>query len=66
MRRLKPEYRRCFTLRHMERRSSREITKIPGLPLGTVKSHLRRATEELRRMLRPLLPSSSPDPVRTA
>ena len=63
--RREPEYRRCFTLRHMECRSSREIAKILGLPLGTVKTYLRRATEELRRMLRPLPPSSPADPART-
>jgi RNA polymerase sigma-70 factor (ECF subfamily) len=50
--RLRPEYRRCFTLRHVERRSFHEIAQILGLPLGTVKSHLHRATQQLRRMLR--------------
>ena len=53
LRRLRPEYRRCFTLRYMERRSCREIAKILRLPLGTVKSHLHRATQQLRRMLEP-------------
>ena len=66
VRRLRPEYRRRFTLRHMERRSCHEIAKILGLPLGTVKSHLHRATQQLKRTLRPVCPSSPADPVRTA
>jgi len=60
------EYRRCFTLRHMERRSYNEIAAIVHLPPGTVKSHVHRAKLELRRMLRPVRPSASADPVRTA
>ena len=66
LRRLRPEYRRCFVLRHMERRSLHEIAKILRLLLGTVKSHLHRATQQLRRMLSPVCPSSPADPVRTA
>ena len=60
LRRLRPEYRRCFTLRHIERRSCREIAKILGLPLGTVKSHLHRANQQLKRMLQPLHPRPTP------
>jgi len=33
-------------------------------PPGTVKSHVHRAKQELRRMLRPVRPSASADPVR--
>jgi RNA polymerase sigma-70 factor (ECF subfamily) len=65
MRRLRPEYQRCFTLRHMERRSYNEIAEIVHLPPGTVNSHVHRAKQELRRMLHPLRPSASADPVRT-
>jgi len=65
LKRLRPVVRRCVTLRYMEGRSSREIAKILGLPLGTVKSHLHRATEELREILRPLLNSSATDPAST-
>jgi RNA polymerase sigma-70 factor (ECF subfamily) len=62
---LRPEYRRCFILRYIERRSAREVAKMLGLPLGTVKSHLHRATEELRQTLRPLLSAAPADPGRT-
>ncbi len=62
LRRLKPEYRRCFTLRHIQNRSHEEIAQILDLPVGTVKSRLHRATQQLRRMLGPVLPSSSADP----
>ncbi len=66
LRRLRPEYRRCFTLRHMERRSYDEIAEIVHLPPGTVKSHVHRAKQELRRMLRRVRPAASEDPVRRA
>ena len=66
LRRLRPEYRRCFTLRHMQRRSYDEIAEIVHLPPGTVKSHVHRAKQELRRMLRRVRPAASEDPVRTA
>ena len=64
VRRLRPEYRRCFTLRHMEHRSYDEIAEIVHLPPGTVKSRVHRAKQELRRMLRWARPSASADPVR--
>jgi len=65
LRRLRPEYRRCFNLRHMDCRSYDEIAEIVHLPRGTVKSHVHRAKQELRRMLRPVRPSASADPIRT-
>ena len=42
-----------------------EIAEIVHLPPGTVKSHVHRAKQELRRMLRPVRPSASADPIRT-
>jgi hypothetical protein len=47
------QYRRCFVLLYVEGRSYDEIAKIVRLRVGTVKSHLHRATEHLRRMLEP-------------
>ena len=52
-------------LRYVEERSYNEIADMLGLPPGTVKSHVHRAKQELRRMLSPVRPSASTDPVRT-
>ncbi len=43
--------RLCVTLNHGEGLSHSEIVDMTGLPLGTVKSHVLRGTEKLRRML---------------
>ena len=43
--------RLCVTLNHGEGLSHSEIVEITGLPLGTVKSHVLRGTEKLRRLL---------------
>jgi RNA polymerase sigma factor (sigma-70 family) len=43
--------RLCVTLNHGEGLSHAEIVDMTGLPLGTVKSHVLRGTEKLRRML---------------
>jgi RNA polymerase sigma-70 factor, ECF subfamily len=43
--------RLCVTLNHGEGMSHSEIVDLTGLPLGTVKSHVLRGTEKLRRML---------------
>jgi len=43
--------RLCVTLNHGEGLSHGEIVEMTGLPLGTVKSHVLRGTEKLRRML---------------
>jgi RNA polymerase sigma-70 factor (ECF subfamily) len=48
---LRPEYRSCILLRHVEDRSYEEIAEIMGLPLGTVKTYIHRARHELRAML---------------
>ena len=51
--RLSDAERLCVTLNHGEGLSHSEIVEITGLPLGTVKSHVLRGTEKLRRMLEP-------------
>jgi len=48
---LRPEYRACILLRHVEDRSYEEIAEIVKLPLGTVKSYIHRARHELRAAL---------------
>jgi RNA polymerase sigma-70 factor (ECF subfamily) len=45
---LRPEYRSCIMLRHVEGRSYEEIASILDLPLGTVKTYIHRARHELR------------------
>jgi RNA polymerase sigma-70 factor (ECF subfamily) len=49
--RLRPEYRSCILLRHVEGRAYEAIAEILGLPLGTVKTYIHRARNELRREL---------------
>lgn len=46
--RLRPEYRSCILLRHVDGRAYEEIAEILGLPLGTVKTYIHRARNELR------------------
>jgi len=46
--RLRPEYRSCILLRHVEGRAYEEIAEILNLPLGTVKTYIHRARNELR------------------
>jgi RNA polymerase sigma-70 factor, ECF subfamily len=46
--RLRPEYRSCILLRHVEGRSYEEIASILDIPLGTVKTYIHRARHELR------------------
>jgi RNA polymerase sigma-70 factor, ECF subfamily len=48
---LRPEYRSCILLRHVEGRPYEEIAQILGLPLGTVKTYIHRARNELRILL---------------
>lgn len=52
--RLRPEYRACILLRHVEGRSYEEIAEALDLPLGTVKTYIHRARHELRESLGPL------------
>lgn len=48
---LRPEYRSCILLRHVEGRAYEEIATILDLPLGTVKTYIHRARGELRQAL---------------
>ena len=48
---LRPEYRSCIMLRHVEGRSYEEIATTLDLPLGTVKTYIHRARHELRKEL---------------
>ena len=45
---LRPEYRACILLRHVEGHSYEEIAQILDLPLGTVKTYIHRGRNELR------------------
>lgn len=48
---LRPEYRSCVLLRHVEGRSYEEIAATLDLPLGTVKTYIHRGRQALRRAL---------------
>ncbi len=48
---LRPEYRSCIILRHVDGRPYEEIAEMLGLPLGTVKTYIHRARNELRILL---------------
>lgn len=48
---LRPEYRACILLRHVEGRPYEEIAEMLDLPLGTVKTYIHRARHELREAL---------------
>jgi len=41
----------CIVLSYHERLTHDEIVELTGLPLGTVKSHIRRGSERLRELL---------------
>jgi RNA polymerase sigma-70 factor (ECF subfamily) len=45
---LRPEYRSCILLRHVEGLAYEEIAQSLDLPLGTVKTYIHRARNELR------------------
>ena len=53
---LRPQYRACIMLRHVEGRSYEEIAATLDLPLGTVKTYIHRARYELRRALEGMRP----------
>jgi RNA polymerase sigma-70 factor (ECF subfamily) len=48
---LRPDYGRLIVLRYQEDLAYEEIAEILDLPLGTVKSHLHRARQELARLM---------------
>jgi RNA polymerase sigma-70 factor, ECF subfamily len=48
---LPEKYRTVITLYHLQGRQYEEIATVLGLPMGTVKTHLFRAKEQLRRLL---------------
>ena len=48
---LRPEYRSCILLRHVEGLAYEEIAELMNLPLGTVKTYIHRARNELRDLL---------------
>ncbi len=48
---LPEKYRTVVTLFHLQGRQYEEIAEVLGLPMGTVKTHLFRAKEQLRRLL---------------
>jgi RNA polymerase sigma-70 factor (ECF subfamily) len=49
--RLRPEYRTAIVLCHVEGRAYEEIAQIMDVPLGTVKTYIHRARNELKREL---------------
>lgn len=55
--RLAPDERLCVVLAYSEGMSHSEISAATGLPLGTVKSHVRRGVEKLRALLRAYQPT---------
>ncbi|HEX4014563.1 MAG TPA: RNA polymerase sigma factor [Candidatus Cybelea sp.] len=48
---LPEKYRAVITLFHLQGQQYEEIANVLGLPMGTVKTHLFRAKEQLRRLL---------------
>lgn len=48
---LPEKYRSVITLYHLQGRQYEEIAQVLGMPMGTVKTHLFRAKEHLRRLL---------------
>jgi len=54
--RLSPDERVCIVLAYNEGMSHAEISAMTGLPLGTVKSHIKRGAEHLRTLLRAYRP----------
>jgi len=57
------EQREVFVLHELEQMTGREIATLTGLPIGTVRSRLRRARESFRRQLAELQPG---EPLRRA
>lgn len=53
---LRPEYRTAIILCHVEGRPYEEIAETMGVPLGTVKTYIHRARNELKKTLEHLRP----------
>jgi len=49
--RLAHPVRLCIVLSYHERMTHEEIAEMTGMPLGTIKSHIRRGTQRLQKML---------------
>jgi RNA polymerase sigma-70 factor, ECF subfamily len=62
---LRPEYRACILLRHVEGRPYEEISEMLDLPLGTVKTYIHRARNELRILLAHTRDDETPPPPAT-
>ncbi len=61
--RLRPDYRSCILLRHVEDKSYEEIAATLDLPLGTVKTYIHRARHELRELLEHLREDGAATPL---
>ena len=48
---LPEKYRSVITLYHLQGKQYNEVAEVLGIPIGTVKTHLFRAKEQLRRLL---------------
>ena len=59
--RLPGAVRLCIVLNYHEGQTHAEIAEVTGLPLGTVKSHIRRGTETLRNLLSAYQRNSQPE-----
>lgn len=59
LRSLRPERRQTIELAIVHGLSHSQIAESTGMPLGTVKAHLRRGLDEVRTLLTPQLPAES-------
>jgi len=59
LRSLRPERRQTIELAIVHGLSHSQIAESTGMPLGTVKAHLRRGLDEVRTLLAPQLPAES-------
>jgi RNA polymerase sigma factor (sigma-70 family) len=62
--RLSGDERLCIVLAYNEGMSHSEISEATGLPLGTVKSHIKRGAERLRTLLHAYRPTEANRHVR--
>lgn len=54
--RLQPERRKVILMSVVDGLTHQEIATVTGMPLGTVKSHIRRGLDEAAQLLRPRRP----------